>query len=553
MFRKIVSNLPFSPALVGQLGFYAKRLRKEEATRRLGLIFTALALVVQGFAVIAPPESANAADPNDMIYGGVSNGSQLLAHYDRNTNNMRDLYNTIGITRAEIAQATNNLQYRTNTDGTYSWGMNPKFSASQGEGSYTVKTSTGSRTFHYRPQILWGKYNYSAYVGYSAKFGWFAIMRACGNLVTKTVPPKPQCPAGQTGTYPNCVTPPKKCTIPGKTHLNADDPNCKKDPVATCSSLTVTKNGNNYQFTASGTAENGAKITGYAFKIYRDGKLVKTISGTSATVTYQEKAAGKYKVELTIKTTVGERTAAGCIKEFQIVEPAKCPVNPTLLKDDPRCQPCPGDSTLWLEDKKCSASFVEIKTAQNTTQKDINATSTTAKASDRIIYKLSVTNKGLAPEKYTFKEHIEDVLQYATLLDAGGGELVDNADASESSTVKILTWPTITLKPGETQERIFTVQLLDKIPSMSTGTSSQGSYDCRIDNTFGNTVSINVDCPVEKKVVEQVVSELPHTGPRENIIFAGVTLAVVAYFYARSRQLKKEVRLIRRNFNAGTI
>jgi len=61
MFRKIVSNLTFSPALVGQLGFYAKRLRKEEATRRVGLIFTALALVVQGFAVFTPPESANAA------------------------------------------------------------------------------------------------------------------------------------------------------------------------------------------------------------------------------------------------------------------------------------------------------------------------------------------------------------------------------------------------------------------------------------------------------------------------------------------------------------
>ena len=31
MFRKLVSNLAFSPALVGQLGFYAKRLRKEES------------------------------------------------------------------------------------------------------------------------------------------------------------------------------------------------------------------------------------------------------------------------------------------------------------------------------------------------------------------------------------------------------------------------------------------------------------------------------------------------------------------------------------------
>ena len=54
MFRKIVSNLPFSPALVGQLGFYAKRLKKEETTRRLGLIFIALALVVQSLAVFQP-------------------------------------------------------------------------------------------------------------------------------------------------------------------------------------------------------------------------------------------------------------------------------------------------------------------------------------------------------------------------------------------------------------------------------------------------------------------------------------------------------------------
>ncbi len=58
MFRKLVSNLAFSPALVGQLGFYAKRLRKEEATRRAGLVFVALALVVQSFSVFSPPESA---------------------------------------------------------------------------------------------------------------------------------------------------------------------------------------------------------------------------------------------------------------------------------------------------------------------------------------------------------------------------------------------------------------------------------------------------------------------------------------------------------------
>jgi len=88
---------------------------------------------------------------------------------------------------------------------------------------------------------------------------------------------------------------------------------------------------------------------------------------------------------------------------------------------------------------------------------------------------------------------------------------------------------------------------------MGTGTSNATSYDCRIDNTFGNTLSTKVDCPAEKRVVEQVVTELPHTGSSENIIFAGIVLAVVVFFYARSRQLSTEIRLVRRNFNAGTI
>jgi hypothetical protein len=72
-------------------------------------------------------------------------------------------------------------------------------------------------------------------------------------------------------------------------------------------------------------------------------------------------------------------------------------------------------------------------------------------------------------------------------------------------------------------------------------------------NAFGNSVNINVACPVEKVVVEQTVTELPHTGPRENMIFAGILGAVVVYFWARSRQLGKEVRLIRRDVHAGAI
>jgi hypothetical protein len=71
-------------------------------------------------------------------------------------------------------------------------------------------------------------------------------------------------------------------------------------------------------------------------------------------------------------------------------------------------------------------------------------------------------------------------------------------------------------------------------------------------NTFGNTLNVGVECPPQK-VTETVVTQLPHTGATENMIFAGSVLAVVVFFYARVRQTKKEVRLIRRDLHAGTI
>ena len=124
MFRKIVSQLSFSPALVGQLGFYARRLRKEEATRRLGLIFVALALVVQSLVVFQGPESANASNANDFVPGGLGLGANrsldnFLRPYDANTNHLQDIMTSAGVTRAEIASA----QFGSFIAGEkYSWG-----------------------------------------------------------------------------------------------------------------------------------------------------------------------------------------------------------------------------------------------------------------------------------------------------------------------------------------------------------------------------------------------------------------------------------------------
>lgn len=575
MFRKLVSNLAFSPALVGQLGFYAKRLKKEEATRRIGLIFTALALIVQSFAVFSPPEPVNASSPSNFIPGGVSSVQDYLHHYDANTNNIKDLFGVLGITRANIASAQ---QQQINSKDVYSWGLTSHFSYAQGERTYTVKTSNGgTRTFYYRPLDLWdtgsnrhtGSYYY-AYVGHTASGMWFGLMKVCGNLVLKVIPPQPKCPNGMVGTYPRCTVPPKmctipgkenlpanspqckptpKCSVPGKENLPANSPDCKPSPVATCENLSISRLVDTYTITATSTALHGATVKGYVYVIKKDGKVVKTYTSNSSQLSdsfkYSQKGQGKYTVELTVKTSQGDKTSPSCVKTFSVAAPQMCPQNPSLPLSSPECQPCPGDTTLWIKDDQCSASIIQTKTATNITQGNVDATTRTAKAGDKIIYTLNVSNHGKADAAITPTEELLDVSEYANIIENGSG--------AYDSSAKTLTWPAITLKPGETQTRMFTVQVLDTIPAMGQGVSDKTSYDCKMTNTFGNSIDIAVDCPLQKQLVEETVAELPHTGPRENMLFAGVVLAIVAYFYARSRQVKKEVRLIRRDLNAGTI
>jgi len=63
MFRKLVSTLPFSPAMVGQLGFYTRRLQREQFIRRLGLLFVVLTIAVQCLTLLRPPEPTHATSP----------------------------------------------------------------------------------------------------------------------------------------------------------------------------------------------------------------------------------------------------------------------------------------------------------------------------------------------------------------------------------------------------------------------------------------------------------------------------------------------------------
>lgn len=482
MFRKLISNIAFSPALVGQLGFYAKRLKNEEATRKIGLVFTVLALVVQSFVVFSPPIPANAASSNDLVKGGVSSKAEFMSYYNSNTNGLKDIMNALGVTGAELSGMKEHQTIRDKSTQPvyYSWGHNPQFSYSQGERAYKVpRVSGGDMTVYARPLKLWGANSRQVMTGHSKILGNFAIMYDCGNLVTTYYPVVQTCPAGYSGVYPNCTPPP-----------------CKYD--------------------------HSIPATSSACKA--------PVCPINTTGTYPDCKAMQCP-----KNTTG--TYPNCT-----IPP--CQLNKELLSTDANCQPCPGDTSLWIKDKQCAADLIPSKSAINITEDSKNAALVTAKAGDKIEYHLDYKNQGKAPAEAAFKENLTDVLEYASILDTGGG--------TYAKLDKSLSWPSVMVQPGETVTRIFSVQIDTPIAAVARGVSDSTSYDCKMLNTFGNSVTINVNCPAPKQV-EQITSELPHTGPRENIIFAAILIAVVSYFYARSRLLRKEIRLIRRNINIGAL
>lgn len=198
--------------------------------------------------------------------------------------------------------------------------------------------------------------------------------------------------------------------------------------------------------------------------------------------------------------------------------------------------PCAGNNPDCVQ-------VTESKTGTNLTQ-GVDATTIKAQASDRIEYTVYLENTGSVATTRTISEDLTDVLEYAKVTQNGGG--------TYDETTRVLSWNDVTLQPGEKTSRSFVVQLLDAIPATARGASEPSSYDCIMTNAFGNTVDVPVACETPK-LVEGAVQELPKTGPGANLLFAGIIGSIVTFFWARSRQLGKEVKLIRKDFNMGTI
>jgi hypothetical protein len=206
----------------------------------------------------------------------------------------------------------------------------------------------------------------------------------------------------------------------------------------------------------------------------------------------------------------------------------------TLYSSLPATVPAP----VSLKDiERCSVKLIQNFSARNLSA-SVPATLRSAQAADRIVYTLSVTNNDNRTVSIPFSISLADILEYADLIDRGG--------ATFSNETRTLTWTGITLSPGASQSRSFIIKLLPVIPSTAKGTNDASSYDCIMSSSFGKTLNVPVACPFAK-AIEQTTNELPSVPLHTNVAFAIIVASVSAFFYARSRELRTELRLIRHN------
>ncbi|MBL8159945.1 hypothetical protein JNJ66_05795 [Candidatus Saccharibacteria bacterium] len=538
MFKNLVSNLPFSPALIGQVGFYARRLRQEEMTRRAGLVFTALAIIVQSLSVFSPPEAQAQANYNNIIYEGVTSKEQMVDALRRGKDgagrtDIRQIYEYFGVTIRDIENAEEgSFHSRDFNLGIWDIGRLEWDAGSRDEQAHKIPgtdSTVYARKLHRYDRNDRGTH-YRAIIGKRAVDGkWFAITIDCGNLNFVEFPTAPE----------------PEPTPPAPT------------PAAVCTALQITPvQGSRDKFVlkASAKTEGGATVSRYDFVIKNyDGETVveRNVPSTDATASTELTVPddGDFLAKVTVQTSAGAKTSDDCAKPLKVTPEPRCEYNVNFPESSPECKPCPDSNGLWYKDEDCKAELVPSKSVINLSAGGGNADNTTVKPGDKLQYTLTVENQGKTTGTMTLRENLADVLEYATIVDKNDGVLDD--DATQAS-LRYITWPEAKIQPGQKLVRTVTVQVKSEIPASPLNVGNPESYNCVMTNSFGTTTNTKVECPAPK-VVEAVVRTLPSTGAGPNMLFAGILLMTTVYFYARSRQLGKEIRLVRKEFAAGTL
>ncbi len=554
MFKKLLSNLPFNPSLINQIGFYSKRLRSESAFRRLGFMFVALSLVVQLVAVALPSESTLARSGNDIIPGGFSSKSEAVNHCNTNKYKFKTILAHYGVSCSALSSSNvGSVNSRANDGKLFSMGR----LAYGKPGEYSVNIG-GAGTFYMRPLWSWdsgSSSTYQALKGRTSGGGTFMVLFNCGNIVIVGTPPAPTPPAVVCEDLIMSV--PNRKVVPVGTTINlrgrATGRNVDSHDVVNMryrfinagnNGVIDVKNGNGIPFRNSVATDPSQR----SFKITKKGNFLFKLS-----VTYKKGGA---------TTTASGSDTGSCVKQVSTPDaptppppppppPPGTPPPPPGTPPPPPPPPPPGTPPPppppppadCADDNDATACLILSKKVRNSTQKISNADNTVARASDVLTYSLYAknTSNSVAVKGFVIEENLSDVLEYSNVVDLHGGTIDDQ---------NVVKWPGVDIDVGSTVTKQITVKVKNPIPQTPISSSNPGTYDCTMTNVFSDTVNVKVKCGVAK-TTEQIGTSLPNTGPGETLAVSFVVTVIAGYFLARTKLMSKELDLIKVEYTSG--
>lgn len=487
MFKKLLSNLPYNPSLIGQVSFYAQRLHKESTIRRAGFAMIVLAMFVQMFAVFSPPQSSLQASPNtDLINGGFSTKQEAVNHCRNNTQDYKKIMAYFGISCENISDATvTNIAPR-DFDGKLH---------SMGRLAYGVQGETpiripGAGTFYVRH--FWSLNHEPSYKALKLKNkqgNTVFILFGCGNIVSigipREAPPEDIC-----DNKPGTQTSKEECDVcENKGGIQLNEKDCD-----VCPDRPGTQVNKNCDVCPDKPGTQGT---------YKECDVCPKIPGVQT---------NKDKCDV-------------------------CPKIPGEQSEESQCKPCEDSQTKT----DLTACLTYTKSAKNITQNIDDANGTTAKQSDVIEYTMTTKNTGkITIKDYVVNEGIGDVLDYADVVDLHGGTKGD---------YDIVSWPATEIKAGATISNKVTVKIKEVLPNTPASSSDPEHFNMVMTNVYGNTVDIKLPPSVSKQT-EIVTTQLPNTGPGTTLVAAFTLTVIIAYFFARSRLLAKELDVVRTDFGS---
>ncbi len=486
----------------------------------MGLVLLVLAMGVQMMAAISPARASNTESGNDIIPNGFDTKQEAVNWCTTNLE-IRTIFAHFGVSCTAVAgsEIVPSISTRAYDNQMYSLGRNPY--GKPGE----TPVKIGAQTFYMRPVSTWGTFNFKALRGVrdsgSGKGKPFLIMFDCGNIIiigppTAPIPPPP---------------PPPPPVLPKEiscSNLSMSVANGSRIKIGSPVAVSGQAVGKNFATSSPHVSMQYDFVNATTNKVIATKKTAKVnFSGSTAndpnSYQFSSDTAGDYLIKLTVRydsTKVAAGSAAGnCLKRVTVERPC----------EDARTS----------DDLELCLAF--NKSATNLTQKIANANGTTAQASDDIQYTLSVKNTGkVTVPKFTVKENMNDVLEYANITNMHGGELDKK---------NYLSWPPVDIKPGQTIQKKITVRVKNPIPSTPVSTSDPESFNLIMTNVYGDTVNINLPGSVPKQV--ELTTTLPNTGPGEALAAGFALTVVVAYFYARSRLFATELDIVKHEFSSG--